>query len=248
MFVSRDLVSGSVIPIRRMRIGATVIAGQVVVKDSAGPGEITDPTDVNTFVDQIGVTYEAGTYATTSPHVFVKTSYSPFAVLRGRLSGGTTNDAAHTTVALITQAGVANMTTVVAATSVATMDYIMGYLIGLTGVNAGHIRVITGQSDNTSCTVTVALPASSVIGDTFLRVHAPFVEGVETTATFDQFNNLIEAGEALNTAATGEFCVIDTIFEGQSCHGTNQVNVTNASNPVVEIECVMLDHAFNPFA
>lgn len=247
MFVSRDL-TGSVIPIRKMRIGATVIAGQVVVKDSAGPGEITDPSDVNTFVDQIGVTYEAGTYATTSPHVFVKTSYSPFAVLRGRLSGGTANDTAFTTAQILTQAGVANMTTVVADANVADLDYIMGYLIGLTGVNAGHIRVITGQSDNTSTTVTVAFPGTSVIGDTFLRIHAPFVEGVETTATFDQFNNLLTSGEALNTAATGEFCVLDVIFEGQSCHGVNQVNVGTPSNPAVEIECVMLDHAFNPFA
>lgn len=248
MYVSGD-ISGPSIPTRKYRIGATLIAGQVAVWGGiTGPSTIESPAGVESFANAIGVTYEAGTYATTAgqPSIFVKCSCSPTQIVKSIVSGDLTSNAAHTTACILTQAGVANMTTVIADANVATIDYGGGLIIGLTGGNAGHIRVLsTAQNDSTDVTVTVPFPVASVIGDTFFRTYNELVRGVELTTTYEQVTNLLAAGEALYTTNAGQFIVYDLFLDGNSLTQSDFVPVINPTNPAVEFEMIFHDHAFN---
>ena len=234
-------IHGQAVMTRKFRIGATVTEGQIVISDGInGPGEITDPS-AGGAANAIGVTYEAGTYAASSPHVFVKCSYDPFQIIRGRVSGGTTNSTAFTTAQLLTQDTAS--TTVIADAEVGTLDYSGGYLIGLTGANRGHIRVLVSQVDSTSCTVTVPFASTVAVNDTLVRTYAPFIRTVEITGTWDQFNNLLTGTEAIGDAGMGPYVVIDVFLDDASCAQSNFIGVQNPTAPIVEFAAMFTDHA-----
>ena len=236
-------LSGAIDLTRKFRIGATLVEGQPVQWNGiAATGVVTDPTSVNAITLPVGVTDEAATYATSSPHVFASVHYSPSAIFRGKASGGTTLNTSHTTATLITQATAS--TTVLTAASVATIDYSGGYVIGLTGANKGHTRILTSQVDSTSCTVTVAFGSSVAVGDTLLRTYSEGIRGVEMTTDFTQWNNLLAAGEALYTDSIGPFVVIDVIIDGSSVAQSEYVPILNPTDPVLEFECRLVNHAF----
>lgn len=242
------IVSGSIhgqaVMTRKFRIGATVTDGQIVIWDgaTAPTGEVTDPT-AEGAANAIGITYEAGTYATASPPVFVKCSCDPFQIIRGRASGGTANNTAFPTSMLLTQATAS--TTVIADVNVGTLEYSGGYIIGLTGANRGHIRKLTSQVDSTSCTVAVAFASTVAVNDTLLRMYAPLIRNIEITATWDQFNALLTGTEDLTTAAANGAPIViwDTYVDDQSCAQSNFIGVQNPTAPIVEHAAMFTDHA-----
>lgn len=237
---------GSPTPTRKFRIGASVSKGQVVVKQTTGLGTIGDPASVNDYTEAIGIAYEDGTYAASSPGVLVKASYSPLQLFQGLVSGGTSADTAWTTAVLLTQDTAS--TTVLADTAVADLDYIAGVLVSLAGATKGEIRGITGQSDNTSTTVTVPFSANIAIGGTALRTYDTGVQGIELTTDFCQFNGLLASGEALITTALGDSCTVEVYIDDHAISETTKINIKSATAPKVVFECIFTDHAFNSVA
>jgi len=243
MYVYGSLVGARNVT-RNFRIGTTLIKGQVAVHLETGIGEISAPGDANTYSSAVGITTEAATYATSAAEV-CECFCDPFQMFRGRASGGTSNDTAHTTATLLVGTGASS--TVIASTAIADLDYIGGNMIGITGANKGYIRGITAQTDNQTNTVTVAFPESVVAGDTFLRTYAIGGDEIELTATFDQFNNLLASGEALYTDAIGEATVVDQWLDGFDIGGVTQTVILNTSDPVLEFGCIFNNHKFNRY-
>lgn len=243
--------------VRRFRIGETCTEGQIVIADSyASAGsvaEVSDPISVNDYGRAVGITLEAGTYSTTqgtganSAEVMVKVSYSPFQLFRGTISGGTAADTAFTGAVILTEPTGEVAGLVLADTDVATLDYVDGYLVGLTGNNKGAVRVISTQNDNTSLAVTVPFDQDIAVGDTYIRTYAPFLDspsGPELTTNFEQFNGLIAAGETI-LDDLGDCAFWDILFDGSSpSHGS--VNIINETAPVVEGIAYFTDHVINP--
>ena len=204
------------------------------------------PVSVNSAAAAVGLALEGATYATTSPGQFVRVSYNPFMMLRGKVSGGTAKDTAFSTTLdsqiLLQDTG---STGTIADTAVGTLDYLYGYLIPLTGTYKGHVRNAAANSDNTSVASTVLWPGSIAAGVYVLRTYAPFIEGVETVATYcDQFNNLITGTETLGDAI-GEYIVMEVYVDGQLCGTESSINIINGTAPEVEFEVCFADHVYN---
>jgi hypothetical protein len=234
--------------IRKFRIGTTVYEGSVVMRDTNKYAEAMIAS-AESAVNALGFTLEAGTYAVASPHVFVRCEANPYVIVEGIASAGATKDTAFSTStsSQILLQDTAS-TTVFTDTAVATLSYAAGLLIPLTGAYAGHIRTITSQANSTSTTVTVPFPGSIAVGTYALRTYSPGNEGVETVATeFNQFNNLLGAGETLNDAQ-GEYVVWDVLVDDQSCAQSNTINIKNGTSPTVRFQCLFMDHAFASLA
>ena len=249
-----DMTGTSAALVRRFRIGATVTAGQVVVRAAlGGNGEITDAA-VNDYTEAVGVTLEAGTYSTTqgtgtdSAEVMVKTTYSPFQLIRGKVSGGTAADTdfdgtTHNVIMTEPTGESAGLT--LADTDVGTSEFVGGYLVGLSGNNIGAVRVIDAHTDNTSTAVVVPFDSDVALNDTYLRTFAPGLQGVELTTNFEQWNGVPGAGGDLPD--TGHSIIWEVyVDESNASHGS--LNVINPSQPVVEFKSAFSDHAFNSIA
>lgn len=240
--------------VRRFRIGATVTAGQVVVAAAGGGNaEITDPT-ANDYTEAVGIALEAGTYSTTqgtgdsSAEVMVKCTYNPFQLIRGKVSGGTAADTdfdGSTDNVIMTEPTGETAGTTLADTDVGTTEYVGGYLIGLTGNNAGAVRVIDSHTDNTSTVVAVPFNADIALNDTYLRTFAVFNQGLELTTNWEQFNGVFGAGTDLPD--TGHL-VVWNVYIDESNTSNGSVNVQNTSQPLVEVKGSFVDHAFNSIA
>lgn len=184
-------------------IGATVVAGQVVVRDNTA-GTITDPSTVNAYSVAVGVTSEAGTYSTTqgtgtsSAAVYVEVACAmPNTRFRGRASGGATADTAMAKALngnILVNSTASAGGIVISDANVGTSEFVGGLAIALTGQNAGKFRSIASHIDDTSTTVTVPFDYPLAVNDEFLRTHAPLQEGVELTTNYVQFNAVPGAG------------------------------------------------------
>lgn len=245
MYVNGSL-SGTVIPTRKFRIGATVVSGALVCQDSNYYGQIM-PGSSTSYPNSVGVTYEAGTYAAASPGVMVKASYTPDQIIRGKVSGGTTNDTAFTSAQLITNTGTS--TTVIACAAVGTLDYTAGTIIALDGDNKGQLRTITSQIESTSNTVTVPFGSAFVAGAKLLRIYSFGNQFLSITSDASQWDNLLTGTDTINTnPAAGFAAVFDIIFDGHRISQSVKVNVVNPTAPQVEYECVLIDHVFKSVA
>lgn len=241
--------------VRRFRISASVIAGQMVVKSPlTGNAEITDAA-VNDQTEAVGISLEAGTYSTTqgtgedSAEVMVKCTYSPNQLVRGKVSGGTGNDTdfdgtANNVIMTEPTGEAAGIT--LADTDVATSEFVGGYLIGLTGNNAGAVRVIDAHTDNTSTAVVVPFDSDIAQNDTYLRTYGVLNgPGVEITTTFDQYVGVLGAG--VDLPDTGDLMVWDVLVD-ESSTSQGGVVVQNPSQPLVELVTFFQDHVFSSTA
>lgn len=233
--------SGKETPTRKFRIGATVVADQLVIKDASGLGEVGTP-HAKTFYRAVGVTFEAGTYAASSPGVLVKCSYGPDQLIRGKVSGGTAVDTAWTTAQILTNTS--SSTTVISCTAVGTLDYIGGYMVALDGTAKGDVRTVGTQVDNTTITNSVPFSAAIAVGGTVFRTFGFTCRGAECTTNFVQFNNLLDGTETMDDIATGASVIYDVIFDGHSLVGVTKVQVVNPTAPKVEFIVTLADGAF----
>ena len=126
-----------------------------------------------------------------------------------------------------------------------------GLMIGLTGANKGHVRVITAHTDDTSETVTNPYDASMVSGDTFLRTAALFEIGLELTTDFVEF--LATGGVAAEDLPdSGEANVVNIWIDGSPIDGAISPNKTrnlyarilSESAPEIGIEAIFMEHVF----
>lgn len=243
---ARGLYRGGAGLIGQFHLSATVVAGELVVRelDGAGvtAGEIEDAT-TTTAVDFVGVTLEAGTYSTTQADFDGFPSYKmegeegtvgiiwdPLQVIRMVVSGGATAGTALQTATpahiLVNDTADATGLTI-AETAVGTVDMDGGLIIGRTGGNAGIVRRNTTHTNNVSNVVTVPFPRTIAVGDTFIRVpYSKTIQTVQLTTNFVEADGIIAAGTG------APFAVIDVDFD--------------IVNDAVVIEMVPLDHQLNP--
>lgn len=237
------------IPTRKYAIGNTVTAGQVVCVTATGVAG--NPASVNDYTEAIGVSLEAATYSTTQNAAYVNAemSWHPMTLYRGQVSGGaaaSTAFAETTDGNLLTNTSASSGGTVITDGDVGTSEFVGGYAVGLTGANAGQVRRITAHSDNTSTTVTEPFNSAIAVGDTFLRTFAPGLQGLELTTNFQQFNGTPGAGVDLpDTGHAGTHAIL---IDGQRVDQGLKCTVLNATNPVVEVEFILIDHYLNSVA
>lgn len=210
--------------VRDFRIGATVVQGQLVIRDTSLLGNVTDPS-TTAGADAIGSTFEAGTYTASTP-VDVMVQCAPFAVYKARANGATTNPTALT---VFTQTSASQTVLTAASQGSAVMDG--GYAICVSGNNKGRKAVLTSHVDNTSRTCTNGFPASVAVGDKFIIV--PFAEGaagVTLTSDFVEVDGSVDIVHGAGVAA----CVTDVKYD-----------VSDESVPTVDVYFILRDHAFN---
>ena len=234
---------------RKLRVGATMYAGAAVFPDSNKYGDIIMCT-ANSAANAYGYTYEAATYAASSPGQYVLVDCNPFVKVQGTAWATTSkvNFSTSYTGQILLQ-DTASSTTLT-DTGVVTLDYTTGLLIPVTGDRAGEVRTITTQTDNTSTAVTVPFSGSVAVGDYALRTYGFGSTGIELVGTyFDGWNNQLAAGEAIGDAI-GEWIVWDVIVDDQSCSATEtgKINIKNGTAPQVQFVCLFEDHAFNTVA
>ena len=252
---SAGSLSGSGEYVRRFRISASVIAGQMVVKSPlTGNAEITDAA-VNDQTEAIGISLEAGTYSTTqgtgenSAEVMVKCTFSPHQLVRGKVSGGTGNDtdfAGSANNVIMTEPTGESAGLTLADTDVGTSEFVGGYLVGLSGNNAGAVRIIDAHTDNTSTAVVVPFDNDIAQNDTYLRTFAVNNgPGLEITTTFDQYVGVLGAG--VDLPDTGDLQVWDVLID-ESSPNQGGVTIQNPSQPLVELVTYFVDHVFSSTA
>ena len=221
--------------IRRLRIGATVVVGQVLCSDQRGAapkGEVIDPASVNDYSGGIGVCVGYARPMTSTSLTITATQGSgddtadrqvevsmarPGTLYRGKLSGGTAQNTAIDTVAVngnyLVTTGASSGGIVITDSNVGTSEFAKGECIALTGANRGQVRVITSHIDNTSQTVTNPYDYGIVTGDVFLRVFGAFEQGFELVATtFDQFNAKPGAGVDLPDTGHAVIAWMEYVF------------------------------------
>jgi len=237
---------------RRYLTGVTVVKEQVVcVPALGGNGVIGAPASVNDYSEALGITTEAVTYSTTqgSAGNLCEIVCAPFAIFKGKVSGGATADTAFAL--SLDNALLLNSTTeaagaTVADTNVGTSEYVGGYLVGLSGANKGFVRVIDSHTDNTSTVVDDVFDNDITAGDTFLRTFSPAMgQGMELTTNFVQFNGVTSAG--VDLPDTGHGVCVGVKVDGQPAD-TGFVQIRNATAPEVEVELILIDHYFNSVA
>lgn len=212
--------------LRKLRIGATVISGQLVGMDATSQlGNITDPSAADTLPRAVGVTLEGGTYAASTP-VDVLTCISPLAVYKAKATNGTTNDTA-----LTVHTGTGTSKTVIAASTVPNVDMSNGTIFCISGANKGKWCIIDTFSNGVSITATNGFENAPVAGDKFVEVPWSLGElDVSLSSTFDQANGGTVA------AGTG----IDA--------GIWDVTCDNAAAPTVFVYFSLNDHFANPLS
>jgi len=209
--------------LRELRIGATVIKGQVVIYDITNQlGNITDAS-TTAAADSVGVTYEAGTYAASTP-VDVLTNIQPFSVYKCRGTLGATNNTALT---IHTQTSAS--ATVFSAATVPNVDFSMGTLFMISGANKGRKAIVDSFTNATSYTCTNGFPSSIAVGDKCVVV--PWALGCKNV----QLSTTLDQGDASIVVATGiDANVVDCVCD------------YNESNPLVDVYFALGDHFLNP--
>lgn len=251
-----SLVGGAAL-LRRFKIGATVVKGQLVCVDNGNNyGEVGAPASVTDYTEAVGVTTEAGTATTTqgtgasSADVLVEVQYGPWAIYRGRCSGGDTSDTALDTSTdgnLLTNTSASTAGTVITSANVGTSSFASGIMVALVGANAGQARTITSHSDNTSETVRAPFDNTIAVGDTFLRAFGFGNQGLELTTNYTQFVMKIEAG--VNLSDTGNGIVQNIVIDGNPPGKRDgRYLIVNPTAPYVEVDIILSDSVFNSLA
>lgn len=207
------LGSSSAPRIRKYQVGASVTTAGIpfVVGGTGEEGIVAASTTAAANACGVGmetVTVLAAQQSDNSdPARTINVIISPDAVYRARMSGGATSNTA-LTLFDVTTAATDGLTVTTGDTWTGT-EFLDGVVWGYDGANAGVIRKITATGA-TSCTVTVAFPYDTVVGDNFLR--APYAPSPE-----DQFVQLTTTLEQLNASVA--------------------VDTNNTNFRIVELEC-----------
>lgn len=168
-------MTGAASLIRSFKIGATVIAGQVVMLDTNKYGEITD-CSTTAALNAFGVTLGAGTYTTTqgtgssSANKEVEVLANPLGVFEAKASGAAAAGTALTTANIITNSTANTAGTTVSSSTVSANDFTGGMCCGLSGANKNATRIMTTDTSATSFVVTVPFDYTIAASDKFLRV------------------------------------------------------------------------------
>jgi len=241
----RSLYRGGSGLVARFHLEATVVAGQVLIRnaDATTAGEVENPT-TTAAADFMGLALSAVTYSTTQATFdgfpgyrqsgeegTVGVIFDPFQVLKFRVSGGATPGTALATTApanLLTNTAADTGGLIVTAAEVGTTDMDGGLIIGRTGNNAGVVRRNTTHTNNTDNRVIVPFPRTIAVGDTFIRVpYSKSAQTVQMTAT-----TFLEANGTIAYGTGAAFTVLDVDFD--------------ILNDEVAIYCLSRDHGLNP--
>ncbi len=208
--------------VQKFQIGeAMANAGVPIVIGGAGnAGPVLAAT--TTASDLVGVTLDTQATLVTAqqtdgsdPERQVSVIINPDAVFEALLSGGATENTA------LTQYDVTTASTTGLAITTGddwtTPQFDEGMLWGYDGANPGIARKITSTS-TTAATITVALPADTVVGDNFLR--APFWPGenqfVQLSTVFTQVDASVTIDADNNNFRVLEVRALDSSGEGNT--------------------------------
>lgn len=208
--------------LKTVKVGATVTAGQVCMRDTNKYG-CAIPATTSGSADSFGVALSTGTYATSAEGT-CQVVMSPLQVLRGQAIGSTTDGTALTVLE-----NTSASTTVFSDADVGTVDLTGGYLYILTGANAGLRRVVTSRNSAQDVTVTVAWPSSVAVGDK--GIWMPFSIGSQVVVPTSNIQNL----DATSVTNGLDASVVDVELELP----------INSSAPVVWVDIVLQNHVLN---
>lgn len=224
--------------VRKLSIGATVVAGQIAMwAGASGIGDITDPTSTTSCADATGFTLEAGTHSTVqgSAGVEVMTVVEPQCIIQAVACGGAGSTTALGTSSpanIITNTSASAGGTTVTAAEVGTIDMTGGILIGLTGANRGAKRTIAAHTNNTSTGVTKPFDRAIAVGDKFVRLPWRYgIKNVQLTTDFTEANAIIATGTGIAVRVVDAFLTKD-----------------DRSAPEAAVQFLLGDHIFNPLA
>lgn len=230
--------------VNRYHIEATVIAGQVLIRNAAQntAGEVENPT-TTAAADVVGLAGEAVTYSTTQSvydgfpnggsmgeEGTVEIFHDPFAVYDFPVAGGATAGTALATTApanILTNTSADTTGLTVTAAEVGTVSFAGGLIKGRTGNNAGITRRISAHTNSTSTAVTVPFPRTIAVNDTFIRVPWD-----KTTQTVQLTSTFIEANGIIVFATGAPFLVTDV-----------KIDIVNDT---AVVRAIAADHQFNP--
>ena len=248
--------------IRKLRIGATVVLGQIVISDTKGSapiGEVTDPASVNDYTGGVGVVVgwgkpsdsadclavssTQGTGSSSADHKVEVSCFRPGTLYAGKVSGGVTADTAFAAalngnILLTTGASAGGI--VITDSNVGTSEYAKGEMVGLSGANKGFIRQITSHIDNTSETVSVPFDYAIATGDYFFRGFGGWEQGYELTTSFTQFNG--KTGAGVDLPDTGDAVIVFMEYD------MSNVDAANGKYPTARAVFTLVDAAMNPVA
>ena len=218
---------------KRLKCGATVTNGAVVVQDGSGPGEVIHAT-ATAAADAYGVAAEGATYSATqgAAEAVVDVIVNPLGVFGGQVTGGTTN-ANDVALSIVTNDAVDTTGKVIGDTTNFPADTMTGAVIyGLTGANVGQSRIATASVASDSMQTTVPFLNDIAADDTFLVFASSKVaQNVTISTTFDQVSQFYESGSGIPAA------VVDII-----------VDDWDVSAPQAKVLFVLRDHVFNPLS
>lgn len=232
MYYAGSLSGESAALLRRFKIGATVIAGQIVIYDTANNGTILDPT-TSAAADGFGFTLDAGTYSTTqgATEGDAMVAYNPFCIIGGSISGGTA-DSQDVALSITSNATANTAGTTIADTALPGDSFPGGLVYGLTGNNKGLSRIATTVVSASSLVVTVPFPQTIAAADTFLVfAAAPGRTNLTITTNFDQCSQFYNVTSGLNCA------VVDILIDDYI-----------ATAPSARCLFILRDHIFNPLS
>lgn len=223
---------------RTYKLGATCVLGQPCIWATASAGTLTDATTTS-LADCVGVTTHAGTYSATQADTegVAEVMIDPFAVFRAKVVPSATENTAYAAGDgyLVTQ-GTANAagTTIDDATiGGTTNDANDGEVFCIYGANVGQSRVLVTHTSSTSLVVTVPFDNTIAAGDLFVySQYSPGVIAVQLTTLLTQLNGTIAGATGGAAVVVGAY--VSTVNDGHS-----------VSNPLLEVDFAMADHAFN---
>lgn len=215
--------------LKKLYIGASVVAGAMTMKDGTFKGEAI-PATTTSATDGFGVSLDAGTYAVATP-VLCQIVCNPMSVFRARVSGSATTGTALSAASKHVLTQTSASTTVITAADASGNEFAGGTAIALTGNNAGIRRPITSTVASTSVTVTLQFPYSVAVGDKVLGV--PYSIGshkVQLTTDFTEADGLIALGTGIDVGVV-------------SLELNSPINSTN---PILWVDFLLHDHIYNP--
>jgi len=219
--------------ILEFKVGATIASGVYAMVDTNQYGEVM-PCTTTSATDGVGVAMNTGTYSTTqgATEGVVAVVINPLGVHRAKVAGSSTADTALSaaTYHVLTNTSASAGGVTVTATTAGT-DFTGGYMIMLTGANAGLRRVITTVTSTTAITVTVPFPYAIAVGDKALILpYSRQGHKVQATSAFTQADGSIAYGTGLDAAVIN----------------VDVPNPVNTTTPEVFVEFVLQDHFYNP--
>ncbi len=204
MFNAYHMYGGAAL-LKKLKIGASVTAGVHTIQDGSNNyGEVIDNASTSTAADTHGISLHDATYSTTQADTEgrVTVNIRSDAIMRARLSGGTTSGTALVTLSntIASSGGVL----VTDATNLTAVDFVSGTVWQAGG---GESRVITTNSSGTSFTVTVPFSGAIPVGAKFHWAPQSFTGdgggNMNLTSDFKEVDGIIVGGTGIPGACLG---------------------------------------------